>query len=127
MSAVTTIDLRKKTDVPAQATHQELTTPKLSPIELSKTLGRIFRRWDDPAHPLFSSSEELRHFRKNVARYAWRRHKKKVTRAQARAQSAPSTKPSRARHNELSSSLVYGGQKEGWRILLIDHARSQPA
>jgi len=28
---------------------------------------------------------------------------------------------------ELSSSLVYGGQKEGWRILLIDHARSQPA
>ncbi|TCJ25629.1 site-specific integrase [Cobetia sp. Ld8] len=99
MSAVTTIDLRKKTDVPAQVTHQELTTPKLSPIELSKTLGRIFRRWDDPGHRLFSSSEELRHFRKNVARYAWRRHKKKVTRAQARAQSAPSTKPSRARHN----------------------------
>ena len=29
--------------------------------------------------------------------------------------------------DELSSSLVYGGQKEGWRILLIDHARSQPA
>lgn len=99
MSAITTIDLRKNADVPSRATPQNLVSSKLPPIELSKRLGKIFRRWGNTDHRLYSSSEEHWHFRKDVARYAWRRHEKKVAREQARQQSASSTMPSRARHN----------------------------